>query len=155
MVHVIISGSYTTLRAESHFVFLNEKEKKRLHLNHIKPLSSRVVNLVFPLQTGFFECEHPFIDKPLAINEPAVASARLVGLGPKLYQSKKVQQGSHSIHAGIFFSTPKGSAGRLLYTQCDKPMSTLLETWYQEEAGVARINIPINIENHRSVNCLN
>ena len=117
MVHVIISGSYTTLRAESLFVFLNEKEKKRLHLNHIKPLSSRVVNLVFPLQTGFFECEHPFIDKPLAINEPAVASARLVGLGPKLYQSKKVQQGSHSIHAGIFFSTPKGSAGRIvIYT---------------------------------------
>ena len=99
------------------FVFLNEKEKKRLHLNHIKPLSSRVVNLVFPLQTGFFECEHPFIDKPLAINEPAVASARLVGLGPKLYQSKKVQQGSHSIHAGIFLSTPKGSAGRIvIYT---------------------------------------
>ena len=55
---------------------------------YIKPLSSGVVNLVFPLQTGFFECEHPFIDKPMAINEPAVASARLLGLGPKLYPTR-------------------------------------------------------------------
>ena len=47
--------------------------------------TSRLVNLVFSRQTGFFECEHPFFDKPMAITEPAVASARLVGLGSELY----------------------------------------------------------------------
>ena len=41
----------------------------------------------FPRQTGFIECEHPFIDKPMVINEPAVASAWFLGLGPKLYLS--------------------------------------------------------------------
>ena len=35
----------------------------------------------------FFECEHLFIDKPMVITEPAVASARLLGLGSKLYPS--------------------------------------------------------------------
>ena len=52
---------------------------------YIKPLSSGVVNLVFPLQTGFFDCEHPLIDKPMTINEPAVANTQLLGLCPKLY----------------------------------------------------------------------
>jgi len=35
----------------------------------------------------FFECEHPVIDKPMVITEPAVVSARLLGLGWKLYPS--------------------------------------------------------------------
>ena len=35
----------------------------------------------------FFECEHPFIDKPMVVTEPAVASAWLIGLGSKLYPS--------------------------------------------------------------------
>ena len=34
-----------------------------------------------------FECEHVFIDKPMVITEPAVASTRLLGLGSKLYPS--------------------------------------------------------------------
>ena len=34
----------------------------------------------------FFECEHPFIDKPTVITEPAIPSARLLGLGLKLKQ---------------------------------------------------------------------
>ena len=29
--------------------------------------TSGLVNLVFSSQTGFFECEHPFIDKPMII----------------------------------------------------------------------------------------
>ena len=33
----------------------------------------------------FFECEHPFIDKLMVTTEPAVPSARLLGLGFELY----------------------------------------------------------------------
>ena len=36
--------------------------------------TSGQVNLVFPCQTGFFECKHLFIDKLMVINETAVAS---------------------------------------------------------------------------------
>ena len=39
------------------------------------------------LWTGLFECERPFIDEPMVITEPAVPSARVVGLGSKLYPS--------------------------------------------------------------------
>ena len=39
--------------------------------------TSGLVNLVSSRQTGFIECEHLFIDKPMVIKEPAVASARL------------------------------------------------------------------------------
>ena len=35
----------------------------------------------------FFHLEHPFIDKPVVINEPAVPSTWLLGLGGKLYPS--------------------------------------------------------------------
>ena len=44
-----------------------------------------LVNLAFSRQTGFFECKHPFVDKPMVITEPAIASARLLSLGSKLY----------------------------------------------------------------------
>ena len=77
-----MAGVYI-LQRQLHFVNL-------MHLEcslYIKPLSSGVVNLVFPLQTGFFDCKHPFIDKPMTINEPAVANARLLGLVPKLYHT--------------------------------------------------------------------
>ena len=43
--------------------------------------------LVLSSQTGFFECKDPFVDKPMSITEPPVASARLLGLGSKLYPS--------------------------------------------------------------------
>ena len=33
----------------------------------------------------FFGCENPFIDNPMVIAEPAVVSARSLGLDPKLY----------------------------------------------------------------------
>ena len=49
---------------------------------------SRLVNLVLSLHTFFFfECEHPFIDKPMILTEPAVPSTQLLGLGSKLYPS--------------------------------------------------------------------
>ena len=43
-----------------------------------------LVNLILSCQTGIFECKHPFIDKPMVITEPTVASAWLLGLGLKL-----------------------------------------------------------------------
>ena len=49
--------------------------------------TSGLVNLVFSRQTGFFKPEHPFIDKPMVITEPAVPSARALGLGSRLYPS--------------------------------------------------------------------
>lgn len=33
------------------------------------------------LNCFFLECEYPFIDKPMFVNEPAVASVRLLSLG--------------------------------------------------------------------------
>ena len=50
--------------------------------------TSRRVNLVFSRQTGLFECEHPLIDKPIFIVEPAVPSAELSRLRSILYPSK-------------------------------------------------------------------
>ena len=103
-----------TLRAEAFFVSLSEKEKRWHCLNHVKSLKSPqpgLVNLVFPRQTGFIECEHPFIDKPMVINEPSVASARFLSLGPKLYLSnmpRMLNKDLTSIHAGSFSTvTPK------------------------------------------------
>ena len=44
--------------------------------------TSGLVNLVLTRQTVFFEGEHPVIGKPLVIStQPAVASARVLGLG--------------------------------------------------------------------------
>ena len=44
--------------------------------------TSRLVNLVFFRQTGLLSsCKHQFIDKPMVITEPSIASARLFGLG--------------------------------------------------------------------------
>ena len=34
------------------------------------------LNLVPSRQTGFFECEHPFFDKPMVITDPAEATCR-------------------------------------------------------------------------------
>ena len=54
--------------------------------------TSGLVNLVFSRQTGFIECEHPLIDKPKVTTEPAVARARMLGLGSKRYLSTLVQR---------------------------------------------------------------
>ena len=44
-------------------------------------------SFVFSLVKLFFsfQCEHQFIDKPMVTTEPAVARARLIGLGLELY----------------------------------------------------------------------
>ena len=45
----------------------------------------------FSGQTGFFEYEHTFIDNPRVTTEPAVPSARVLGLGSKLYPSNMLR----------------------------------------------------------------
>ena len=83
----------STLRAELHFVFLRGEEKRTLCLNPVNPLRSSKPKLLDQsilfslLKLFFFEREHPFIDKPIVITEPAVPSAQLLGLGSKLYPS--------------------------------------------------------------------
>ena len=69
-----------------------EKEKEslpesRLTFEVTKAQTSGLVNLVLSRQTGFIECEHPLIDKPNVITEPAVARTRMLGLGLKRYLS--------------------------------------------------------------------
>ena len=77
------------------FAFSSEEEERMLFLNHAKQTfefteaqTSGLVNLALSRKTGFFECEHPLIDNPMALTEPAVASARLLDLGSKLYPRK-------------------------------------------------------------------
>ena len=78
-------------------MFLNEEEKRRLCLNHVKPFEvaaariSGLVNLVFSLQTGVVECELPFVDKPILITGPPETSAQPFGLGSKLYHSNMLR----------------------------------------------------------------
>ena len=77
------------------FVYLRNNEKMRLCLSHVKPLRSpqperldwSILFSLVKLFFFFFEYEHLFIDKPMVINKPAVASTRLLGLGSKLYPS--------------------------------------------------------------------
>ena len=54
---------------------------RRLCLNRIAQ-TSELVNLVLFRQTSIFECEHPFIDKPMVITEPAVTSTRVTTIRP-------------------------------------------------------------------------
>ena len=42
--------------------------------------TSELVNLVLSRQTGLFECKLLFIDKPMVITKPAVASTQLLGI---------------------------------------------------------------------------
>ena len=66
---------------EAPFVFLSEKSWEKTTLPESRQtfelrqpkLLDELVNLVFSRQSGFFECEHPFIDKPTVITEPTVA----------------------------------------------------------------------------------
>lgn len=69
------------LGAEPRFVFLSEEDKRRLCLNHIAQTAG-LINLVLFRQTSIFECEHPFIDKPMVITEPAVTSTRVTTIRP-------------------------------------------------------------------------
>ena len=58
------------------FAFLSEEEERMLFLNHAKQTfefteaqTSGLVNLALSRKTGFFECEHPLIDKPMALTD--------------------------------------------------------------------------------------
>jgi len=77
------------LWAKPPFVYLIKEETWRLCLNHVKPVTSGPVNLVFFCLTGLFECEHPFIDKAMVVTEPAVVSTGLLGLSSKLHPGDK------------------------------------------------------------------
>ena len=107
-----------TLRTKPLFVFLSE-ERKRCCLNHLKPFKLAQPELLdwstlfFFCQTFFFECEHPFIDKSLSITEPAVPSARLLGLGTKLYPSSMQRMLNKDLtwFTQSFPGTPKSSKG--------------------------------------------
>ena len=108
-----------TLPANSPSVVLIKEEKKRRCLYPVKPLRSPQFDLldksIFFLSTNwFFECEHPFIDKPMVRTEPAVASARSLGLDSKpifWQRAGHAQKGSHSIHES-FLSAPNSSKGK-------------------------------------------
>ena len=83
---------YPTSRAS--FCFLawgGEKDslsESRQPFEVVEDQTSEPVNLVLSPQTVFFfEREHPFIDKPIVITEPAVPSGQLLGLCSKLYPS--------------------------------------------------------------------
>ena len=100
-------------------LFLNNA---RQTLEVTEAQTSGLVNLALSRKTGFFECEHPLIDKPMAITEPAVASARLLGLGSKLHprnMPRMLNKNLTRFHTESFSSTTKsstrkkGSAGRL------------------------------------------
>ena len=71
---------HPTLQAEPFCLF-----ETRLCFNRFKPLmlATHLKRLNFSIfcffsrQTVFFDCEHPFTDKPMVKTEPAIASARL------------------------------------------------------------------------------
>ena len=87
-----------TLWSESLFVFLVRRriKKRRFYLNRVDPLQSPKPELLdwsvlFSLvKLVCSECEHRFIDKPTVVTEPTVPSARLKGLGSKLYPKTKI-----------------------------------------------------------------
>ena len=71
-----------------HFLIMDEI-LRRLCLNRVKPFKSPRPELLHKsiLFSGFFECKHSFIEKPIITTEPAVPSSQLLGLGSKLYAS--------------------------------------------------------------------
>ena len=103
---------------------------------------SGLVNLVLSCQTGIFQGKHPFIDKPMVITEPTVASAWLLGSGLNLHPSNKpcmLNKDLNSIHAESCSGKPKpskrkkGSAGRVLPMLCHllrKPGEREVETCF-------------------------
>ena len=88
---------YFLLRPEPSFVFLSGEEKRKLCLNHVKPLRFPKPELqsscpsCFVFAHFFSQCEHSFIDNPMIITEPAVTCARLLSLGSKPYPSSEFQ----------------------------------------------------------------
>ena len=94
---LIVLLFYFLLRPEPSFVFLSGEEKRKLCLNHVKPLRFPKPELqsscpsCFVFAHFFSQCEHSFIDNPMIITEPAVTCARLLSLGSKPYPSSEFQ----------------------------------------------------------------
>ena len=65
--------------------------------------TSRLVNRILSCHTGFFNCEHLFIDKPMIITESSVPSAQLLGLGSKLHSSNIQQMINKGLTLSQFF----------------------------------------------------
>ena len=92
------SSLYTHPAIRESFCLLGEEEnkKRRFYLNRVDPLQSPKPELLdwsvlFSLvKLVCSECEYRFIDKPTVVTEPTVPSARLKGLGSKLYPKTKI-----------------------------------------------------------------
>ena len=65
--------------------------------------TSRLVSRILSCHTGFFNCEHLFIDKPMVITESSVPSAQLLGLGSKLHSSNIHQMINKGLTLSQFF----------------------------------------------------
>ena len=65
--------------------------------------TSRLVNRILSCHTGFFNCEHLFIDKPMVITESSVPSVQLLGLGSKLHSSNIQQMINKGLTLSQFF----------------------------------------------------
>ena len=76
-------------------VFLSEKENKEAlselcQTFEIAQLQLLDLSILFCIWSNlFYECEHPFVDNPMVITEPAEPSARLLRLGSKRDPSNK------------------------------------------------------------------
>ena len=79
-IAIVCSTEPNTLCAKPPFVFFSEVEVAAAR-------TSGLVNPVLSRQTGFFECEQRFNGEQMVINDHAVASTRLLGMGSKLYPS--------------------------------------------------------------------
>ena len=94
---LVVRLFYFLLRPEPSFVFLSGEKKRKLRLNHVKPLRFPNPELqsscpsCFVFAHFFSQCEHSFIDNPMIITEPAVTCARLLSLGSKPYPSSEFQ----------------------------------------------------------------
>ena len=81
-IAIVCSTEPNTLCARPPFVFFSEVEVAAAR-------TSGLVNLVLSRQTGFFRVRTAgFNGQPMVINDHAVASTQLIGMGSKLYPSK-------------------------------------------------------------------
>ena len=83
---------YHCRRHSASRAFFVKEERRRLCLNCVKPVKTPQPELLdwsilFSLVKLVFECENPFIDKPMVITEPSVPIAPL---GRHLYPSNKL-----------------------------------------------------------------
>ena len=134
--------------------WLRRRKKEALPTSHqtFGVAASRIpglVNLVLSRQTGFFECKRLFIDIPVVITKPTVASALLLALGWKLYPSNMLfmrNEYLYSNHADYFSSTPKSSkqnkvsaGGWLLF-----PLRSTVFIWLWAELFLHKLKLKLS-----------